>query len=245
MKADASEETAAVPNQEEYKVFVGGISWQMDDKGLREEFRKFGATDATIMIDRKTMRSRGFGFVTFSDKKGMEEAIEKMHNKELEGRRISVTRAIPQDQTLPGTPAAALGGGRDGRERYRADDRPYDRPRPYDRGYDHRYVDRYAYDRAALYERGYDRYADYDRSAYDRAYGYGPYDDRGYPGYEHYDRAGYAAAYESAYAGYGRGPYDDRYRGLAGPDRIRGYAAARPTPYDRAPRPRDDLRAPR
>lgn len=240
------------PTVEEFKVFVGGIAWQMDDKALREVFRKFGATDAVIMIDKHTMRSRGFGFVTFEDKKGMEEAIEIMHNKELEGRTISVTRAIPQDQTLPGTPAAALGGGRDSRGR--GYDRPPERDgRGYERGY-HRYADRYPYERAGVYERSYDRYAEYDRAAYAgygapyrdiygrEAYPRPAYDERAYPAYDQYGRAGYAATYDPAYAaGYAR-PYerleDSRYRGPPGADRFRGYVA-RPTPYDRAPRPRE------
>eukprot|EP00983_Pelagomonas_calceolata_P087332 1156931-Pelagomonas_calceolata.AAC.8 len=83
-------------------------------------------------------------------------------SQEIEGRRISVVRAVPQDQTRPGTPAAALGAGagarRDfGRRDYSRYDRGYDRydrdplpPRSYG-GYDPRYA----------YDRGYDRYAGY------------------------------------------------------------------------------------
>ena len=72
-------------------------------------FRKYGATDARVMLDRVTQRSRGFGFVHFGNKDDMDEAIEKMHEVEIDGRKISVTRAIPQDSVQPGTPAAALG----------------------------------------------------------------------------------------------------------------------------------------
>ena len=72
-------------------------------------FRKYGASDARVMLDRVTSRSRGFGFVHFPNKEDMEEAIEKMHDTEIDGRKISVTRAIPQDSVQPGTPAAALG----------------------------------------------------------------------------------------------------------------------------------------
>lgn len=61
------------------------------------------------MLDRVTQRSRGFGFVHFGNKEDMTEAIEKMHEAEIDGRKISVTRAIPQDSIQPGTPAAALG----------------------------------------------------------------------------------------------------------------------------------------
>jgi RNA recognition motif-containing protein len=70
-----------------------------------------------IVLDKHTQRPRGFGFLWFKDKLGMEDAIRDMHNKELEGRVISVTKAVPMDQTKPGTPAAALGGGSGARTR--------------------------------------------------------------------------------------------------------------------------------
>ena len=63
------------------------------------------------MMDKMTGRSRGFGFVMFAVKRDQDAAIEKMHNTEVEGRRISVTRAVPQAETAPGTPADALRKG--------------------------------------------------------------------------------------------------------------------------------------
>jgi RNA recognition motif-containing protein len=63
------------------------------------------------MMDRQTGRSRGFGFVFFRDKRGLDGAIEKLHNTELDGRRISVARAVPQSETAPGTPADLLRKG--------------------------------------------------------------------------------------------------------------------------------------
>lgn len=61
------------------------------------------------MLDRATSRSRGFGFVHFDNKDDMEDAISKMNDTEIDGRKISVTRAIPQDSIKPGTPATAIG----------------------------------------------------------------------------------------------------------------------------------------
>ena len=48
------------------------------------------------MLDRDTGRPRGFGFVTFADKRGMDEAIARLHDRELDGRVVSVTKAQPK-----------------------------------------------------------------------------------------------------------------------------------------------------
>lgn len=78
---------------------------------LLTEFREFGAVGARVQLDRATGRSRGFGFVMFADEKGLRDAIAAMDKTDVDGRRISVTRAIPQNETAPGTPAAALQRG--------------------------------------------------------------------------------------------------------------------------------------
>ena len=76
------------------KLFVGGLSWGTTDEGLRTAFEVFGEiTEAKVVLDRDTGRSRGFGFVTFEDDAAGTRAVEEMNGVELEGRNIRVDEA--------------------------------------------------------------------------------------------------------------------------------------------------------
>jgi hypothetical protein len=76
------------------RLFVGGLSWDTTVDDLREVFSKFGTvTDAVVMDDRSTGRSRGFGFVTFEDRKDASKAVEELNGAELDGRNIVVNVA--------------------------------------------------------------------------------------------------------------------------------------------------------
>lgn len=118
------------------------------------------------MKDKFNGKSRGFGFVYFKDEASREDAIGKVHDTEIDGRRISVRAAIPRSEIGPrprrgrGGPRRDFGrggydrrGGYDDRRSYRDSGR---------RDYDRRDYDRRDYDR-----RDYDR-RDYDRRDYDR-----------------------------------------------------------------------------
>ncbi|XP_018467859.2 glycine-rich RNA-binding protein 5, mitochondrial-like [Raphanus sativus] len=73
------------------KVFVGGISYNTDELGLREAFSKYGqVVDAKIVVDRETGKSRGFGFVTFTSNKEATNAINMINTQYLHGRRLTV-----------------------------------------------------------------------------------------------------------------------------------------------------------
>ncbi|XP_009402624.2 glycine-rich RNA-binding protein RZ1A [Musa acuminata AAA Group] len=94
---------------EEYRCFIGSLSWSTTDEDLKEAFQKFGQiSEAKIVVDKFSGRSRGFGFVTFDDKGAMEEAIEAMNGMDLDGRSILVERAQPQ-----GPASRDRDGGRD------------------------------------------------------------------------------------------------------------------------------------
>ena len=81
------------------KLFVGSLSWGTDDQGLCTAFERFGdVTDAKVITDRDSGRSRGFGFVTFADDTAADQAIEQMHGATLDGRTLNVNEA--QDSSL-------------------------------------------------------------------------------------------------------------------------------------------------
>ena len=73
------------------KLFVGGISWNLDSEDLKEAFAEFGEVlSANIIKDRETQKSRGFGFVEFGTVEEAAAAKEAMDGKELDCRSIKV-----------------------------------------------------------------------------------------------------------------------------------------------------------
>ena len=87
------------------KLFVGGLSWDTNDQSLAAAFETFGTvTEAKVITDRDTGRSRGFGFVTFDAPADAEKAIAEMDGQPLDGRQVRVNIAESKPR----------GGGRDG-----------------------------------------------------------------------------------------------------------------------------------
>ena len=83
------------------KLFVGSLSWNTDDRGLRAAFEPHGEiTEATVITDRDTGRSRGFGFVTFAEDGAAEKAVAALNNSDLDGRtiRVDVAQARNRDR---------------------------------------------------------------------------------------------------------------------------------------------------
>ena len=92
------------------KLFVGGLSWGTTDASLQSAFEQFGeVTEAKVITDRETGRSRGFGFVTFVDAEAGTEAIAQMDGKELDGRAVRVNEA--QEKSRGGGRRGGGGGG--------------------------------------------------------------------------------------------------------------------------------------
>lgn len=97
------------------KLFVGGLSWNTGDAELRGAFELHGqVTDAKVVTDRETGRSRGFGFVTFSDAGQADSAARALDGANLDGRTIRVNEAEQKPRDDRGGGGGGYGGGRDG-----------------------------------------------------------------------------------------------------------------------------------
>lgn len=80
------------------KLFVGSLPWAIDSNGLKDLFAQYGEiTEAVVITDRQTGRSKGFGFVTFANEADAQKALE-MDKKEVEGRAIVVNVARPREE---------------------------------------------------------------------------------------------------------------------------------------------------
>ena len=97
------------------RLFVGSLSYDTRDDDLRTAFAAYGTpVSATVIIDRDTSRSKGFGFVEFASAEEGKKAIEGLNGKELQGRTINVAEARPREDRGGG--GGGGGGGR--RDRY-------------------------------------------------------------------------------------------------------------------------------
>lgn len=92
--------------EQQRKLFIGGLSFDTCDEGLREYFNKFGEVlDCIVMKDPKTKKSRGFGFVTFTKISMVDEVMTKRPHK-LDGRTVTPKRAVSrEDSEKPGAHA--------------------------------------------------------------------------------------------------------------------------------------------
>eukprot|EP00603_Paraphysomonas_imperforata_P000960 CAMPEP_0114424926 /NCGR_PEP_ID=MMETSP0103-20121206/6956_1 /TAXON_ID=37642 ORGANISM="Paraphysomonas imperforata, Strain PA2" /NCGR_SAMPLE_ID=MMETSP0103 /ASSEMBLY_ACC=CAM_ASM_000201 /LENGTH=305 /DNA_ID=CAMNT_0001593715 /DNA_START=25 /DNA_END=938 /DNA_ORIENTATION=+ len=110
-RAVPKDKAPAPTRLESTKIFVGGLSPDVGDKEFKECFEKYGAiTDSIVMFDRKTNRSRGFGFVTFENEESVRTVLSRDH--EIMGKYVEIKRAEPRDSSnLRGGPGMD-GGGR-------------------------------------------------------------------------------------------------------------------------------------
>jgi|TARA_Y100000310_G_scaffold327912_1_gene395079 RNA recognition motif-containing protein len=84
------------------KVYVGNLPFSVDDDALNKLFASYGEIEeATVIKDKFSGRSKGFGFVTFKDDEGAKKAISEMNDKEHEGRNLKVNEARPMEDRPP------------------------------------------------------------------------------------------------------------------------------------------------
>ena len=102
------------------KLFVGNLSFQVNDVELEDLFKQYGSvTSAKVIVDRRTGRSRGFGFVEMNAEDQAQQAVEGLNGFEVKDRPINVSFARKQgeeDRSF-GNSRGGFGGGFDNREK--------------------------------------------------------------------------------------------------------------------------------
>ena len=94
-------------------IYVGNLSYEATEEDLREAFQKHGdVSSVSIIMDKMTGRSRGFGFVEMPDKGQAQAALNALNLQELRGRAITVNEARPKEER---TGSGGGGGGSRGR----------------------------------------------------------------------------------------------------------------------------------
>ena len=78
------------------KLFVGNLSFQTTENDITTAFETYGAVESvSIITDRDTGRSKGFGFVVMTDADGADKAIAQLNGSQLDGRALTVNEARP------------------------------------------------------------------------------------------------------------------------------------------------------
>ena len=84
------------------RLFVGNLSYQTMQDDLQEYFSQAGVvTSVNLMLDKVTGKSRGFAFVEYATQEEANKAVEQFHNKEFQGRALTVNIARPREERPP------------------------------------------------------------------------------------------------------------------------------------------------
>src|SRR6185436_18250893 len=94
------------------RLFVGNLSYQTMENDLQDYFSQAGAvTSVSLMLDKMTGKSRGFAFIEFANQDEATKAIEQFHNKEFQGRALTVNIARPREERAQQPRWGGGGGG--------------------------------------------------------------------------------------------------------------------------------------
>ena len=80
------------------KLYVGNLPWSIDDEGLKKVFESFEVAEATVIQDKFSKRSKGFGFVEIPNEESAKKAITEVNGKEVDGRELKVSEAKPMEE---------------------------------------------------------------------------------------------------------------------------------------------------
>ena len=95
-------------------IYLGNLSYEVTEQELQRAFEAFGEVESVSIIkDKFSGRSKGFGFVEMPDKANALSAINELDGKELKGRTLNVNEARPRSESRSGR--GRYGGGRGGR----------------------------------------------------------------------------------------------------------------------------------
>jgi RNA recognition motif-containing protein len=94
------------------RLFVGNLSFQTMENDIQDYFAEAGTVSSVnLMMDKFTGKSRGFAFVEFSSTAEAQKAVDMFHNKEFQGRQLTVNIARPREERPPMRSGAGGGGG--------------------------------------------------------------------------------------------------------------------------------------
>ena len=80
------------------EIYVGNLPWSVSDQDLADAFKEFGTVDrASVIVERPSGRSKGFGFVTMNDNDEAAKAIEALNGADMAGRPLKVNEARPKE----------------------------------------------------------------------------------------------------------------------------------------------------
>lgn len=98
------------------KLYIGSLSYSTTNDSLRDAFAQAGTVEsASVVIDKMSGRSRGFGFVEMSSDEEAQKAIDMFNGKELDGRKLIVNEARPMEKREGGFRGGSNRGGGAGR----------------------------------------------------------------------------------------------------------------------------------
>ena len=83
------------------KLYVGNLPFEVDEEALKELFSDYNAEEVTLIKDKFSGRSKGFGFVTISDDEVAKKAIAELNGKDMQGRELKISEAKPMEERPP------------------------------------------------------------------------------------------------------------------------------------------------